>query len=170
MTPSPEPDTPRPGEDSAAPNPPIRPGDPEATRAQTLESELFAGCITLGVASILVFVAGMVPAFLGFPVTQVRGLGTCLVLGMVGVGVICLGLRRLRPTLLTPSIIGGGIASAAFYFMRMNQLVATEYMPTETPPEWPAAWQVFVPLGWLLAHVGLAVVAAPSAEDENTGV
>ena len=90
--------------------------------------------------------------------------------GKVGVGVITHAVRRLRPTLLAPSIIGGGIASAAFYFMRMNQLTLAEYMPTETPPEWPPVWQIFVPLGWLLAHVGLAVVSAPSPEDENAGV
>lgn len=170
MTSSPEPDPLRPGEDPSADPPPGSKGDHEATRAQTLESELFSGCMTLGVASIMVFAAGMLPAFLGFPVTEVRGLGTCMVLGVVGVGVIALGLRRLRPTLLTPSIIGGGIASAAFYYMRMNQLVATTYMPTENPPEWPPAWQFFVPMGWLLVHVGLALVAAPSPEDENTGV
>ena len=70
MTSSPEPENERPGEVA---DPRV---DPEATRAQTLESELFSGCLTLGVASILVFAAGMVPADLGFPVSEVRGLGT----------------------------------------------------------------------------------------------
>lgn len=152
---------------------PIRTDEPyqgPPKKPKDLDSIMLAGCGAFVGTSLITYVLVVWPHF-AFPATHLLStLALTSGLGIVPATVFGAYVTRRFGVAAAGGFLGGALSTAIFLNLRLKQVLIFEGVDEQPQPEFPASWQYFVPLAWLLlvlVTIGLCLRKEEFADVEN---
>lgn len=134
---------------------PIRgPVDKEAD----LDTQMLSGCTGFVAAALAGYGLAVWPFFVFPEAHTVRHLLLCLAAGGLPASLLGVGMARRFGLAGSAGFLGGGMATAVFLFLRLEQAVMFRGVPDAPQPEYPDFFKVLVPLAWVLWTAGVGAL------------
>ncbi|MBS1715686.1 MAG: hypothetical protein JST30_15260 [Armatimonadetes bacterium] len=131
--------------------------EPAKQKRKDFEAQLMAGCMSIGVISIITYGLVIWP-FAVFQEYSLNGLLTILAAGPLAACVFgAVAGRRLALAGAT-GFFGGAMAGAVFMHLRLQQTMLGRYTKDLPAPEYPDLVAYAVPVGWFLLSGLVALV------------
>lgn len=152
---------------------PIRTDEPyegPKNKTKDLDTILLGGCSAFVATSIITYVLVVWPHF-AFPTTHL--ISTLILTSGIGMGsaaVFGAYLTRRFGVAAAGGFLGGALSTAIFLNLRLKQVLIMEGVEEQPQPEFPANWQYFVPMAWLLlvlVVIGLTLRKEEFLDAEN---
>ncbi len=142
---------------------PLRTDEPlsEPVKSKSdFETQLMAGCATISLAAVFTYLIAVWP-WLVFPEYRLDGLITIGLTGALPASVFgALCIRRFRLAGAS-GFFGGGMASAVFMYLRLEQTMLGRLSVDLPAPEYPERWAWLLPIVWFLWTGLLGVLLLP---------
>ena len=130
---------------------------PELKRKKDFESQLMAGCTTIGVLSVFTYFLSIWPFTVMAEYTW-NGLIMILAYGTVPASILGAIAGRKLGYAGSTGYFGGALASAVFMHLRLQQTMLGNFTKDVPKPEYPDSVAIAVPLLWFVV-AGIVAVA-----------
>ncbi len=141
-----------------------------APTKKDFESQLMQGCGVIVVLSFLILLMTSWPYF-AFKEYTVKGLQSIVAFGCIPATLLGIIALRAFRTAGMSGFLGGGMAAAAFMFLRLQQTILNNYDKDLPHTEYGDQILWLVPVGWLVwsALICLFFLKREDPEHENGG-
>jgi len=131
--------------------------EPAQKKRKDFEAQLMAGCMSIGVISILTYGLVIWP-FAVFQEYSVNGLLTILATGPLPACVFGAVAGRKLALAGSTGFFGGAMAAAVFMHLRLQQTMLGKYTKDLPAPEYSDLVAILLPVGWFLVSGLVALV------------
>lgn len=152
---------------------PLRTDEPyrgPKSKQKDLDSIMLAGCGAFVATSLITYALVIWPHF-AFPTTHLLAtLGLTCGIGMGSASIFGAYVTRKFGVAAAGGFLGGALSTAIFLNLRLKQVLMMDGVDEQPQPEFPANWEYFVPLAWILLVVviiGLTLRREEFGDDEN---
>lgn len=139
-----------------------------AARKRDFESQLMAGCSTIGFTSVLTYLVTIWP-FTIFPEWSQKGLATIFGSGALLACIFGAYLGRKFGLAGSSGFFGGAMAAAVFMHLRLQQTMLGFYAKDIPRPEYPEFFAILIPILWFLVASTVAWVFCRREPSEPLG-
>lgn len=133
-------------------------------RERDMDSAMLLGCSGFVTESLLSYALAVWPWFVVDAMHQIPKLALAMALG--GIPALVVGAIGCRKFGLPAAcgFVGGGLSTAIFMYLRLQQVVAVRGNYQFPQPEYPNLWVWLVPGAWLMVVVLAVAVLLPRSE------
>jgi len=133
-------------------------------RVRDMDTQMMMGCSSFAVVAGLGFALAAWPHFLISETQKLAALGQASLLGLAPAALLGILASRRFGLPGACGFVGGALVTAVFLYLRLTQVLLTRYGDPAQLPEYPLAWSWMLPLAWVVACSGLALLFLPRSE------
>lgn len=133
--------------------------DTPPPKSRDMDTQMMMGCSTFGIVAGMVLVLTAWPYFLIQDAQKLHSLLRVSAIGLAPAAVFGIVVSRRFGLPGACGFVGGALVSAVFLYLRLGQVLLTRYGDPSEQPDYPVAWGWLMPMAWVVACSGLALLS-----------
>lgn len=134
------------------------------SKARDMDTQMMLGCSSFGLVAGLGLALAAWPHFLITDTQKLPALVQASLLGLLPAALVGLIATRRLGLPGACGFIGGALVTGVFLYLRLTQVLLTRYGDPSQQPDYPLAWSWLLPIAWIVACAGMAVLFLPRSE------